>query len=360
MNGAFLQQMIDAMPDGVRVIGTDYRILMVNAAYGHQLGVTPETAVGEFCYASSHKLDSPCSPTLVTCPLVELQGERHALKCRHRHLTSEGSEVFVEVSAARAQLDQDGRKADLVIEVIRDLAEQVQVSHQYRLAEIGQFAAGIAHEIHTPLSSIHLALTAIESEARTLAAADRIAGYIETANREIDRCISVTNRLLRISEPPSDDLSLVDITAVLRDVADLVAYEAGEAKVAIVLDAAENTRTLGNEADMASIALNIVQNAIHAMPKGGTLTIRASRSGSKIRVSFHDTGVGIAPENMQRIFWPFWSRRADGSLGSGLGLSICRAAAERMHGKLWLESTLGAGTSFHLELPSADEPEESA
>lgn len=356
----FLQQLIDAMPDGVRVIGADYRILMVNAAYGRQLGIPPDTAIGDVCYASSHRLDAPCSPTLVTCPLVELHGERHALKCRHRHVTKEGGEIFVEVSAARAQLDRDGEKADCVIEVIRDLAEQAQISHQYRLSEIGQFAAGIAHEIHNPLSSIHLALTAIQSEASSLSAADRIVGYIEAANREIDRCIGVTNRLLRISEPPSDEVSLVDITAVLEDVAALVEYQAGQARVKIVVDAQENPRVFASEADMATIALNIIQNAIHAMPGGGALTIHATRSGSRVRITFSDTGVGIAPQDMQRIFWPFWSHRADGSIGSGLGLSICRAAVQRMQGELWLESKLGQGTSVRLELQSADHPEEHA
>lgn len=360
MNEELLKQVLDAIPDGVRVIGADYRILIANAAYGRQLGVVPDTAIGDLCYASSHQLDAPCSPTLVTCPLVELRGERQALKCHHRHLACDGREMFVEVSAARAQLGLDGRNIDCVIEVIRDLAEQAQVSHQHRLAEIGQFAAGIAHEIHTPLSSIHLALSAIESEVRSLAAADRIAGYIEAANREIDRCISVTNRLLRISEPPSDEASLVDITAVLRDVAALVGYQAGQAKVAITLDAGEDMRILASEPDVATIALNIVQNAIHAMPDGGTLTIRATRSGSRICVTFRDTGVGIAPEDMQRIFLPFWSQRADGSVGSGLGLSICKAAAQRMQGDLWIESRLGEGTSVHLQLPSADHSENSA
>ena len=357
INEEFLQRVIDAMPDGVRVIGDDYRILKVNAAYCRQLGIAPEEALGQLCHASTHHLEAPCSPRLVTCPLEELKAGRSALKCRHRHLRADGGELFVEVSAARATLDHGGRPVNCIIESIRDQAEQAEASHQHRLSEIGQIAAGVAHEIHNPLSSIHLALTAIQVDTRATGAADRVSDYIDIANREINRCLDVTGRLLRISEPVSAEKALLRVEPVLRDVVALVSYQARQSAVAVRLEIAGDPRIIANEGDLAIVALNIVQNAIHAMPQGGTLTVRAAASSGQVTLGFADTGVGIAAEDLQRIFWPFWSRRADGSQGSGLGLSICRAAVSRMDGSLRVASAPGRGTTVVVDLPDADRVE---
>lgn len=353
----FLQRIIDAMPDGVRVIAADYTILKVNAAYCRQLGITAEQALGRPCHASSHHLDAPCSARLVTCPLEELKGGRISLKCRHRHLRADGSELFVEVTAA-AMLEHDGAAVPCVIESIRDQADQAEVSHQHRLSEIGQIAAGIAHEIHNPLSSIHLALGAIASGSTGSSGTTELDSYIEIANREIDRCLDVTRRLLRISEPAGTETLLLDAGKLVADVVALVAYQARQAKVDIRLEIAGRPRVLVNESDMGIVVLNIVQNAIHAMPGGGTLTISAAADGQVVRFDFADTGVGISKENLHRIFWPFWSKRADGSSGSGLGLSICCAAVDRMGGTISVGSEPGVGTVIHVGVPDADRRED--
>ena len=351
----FLQTVIDSVPDGVRVIADDYTILKVNQAYCRQLGIAPAAAIGQKCHVSSHHLAEPCSPTLVTCPLVELaQADDTPLKCRHRHVQKDGTELFVEVIAARAEIVIDGERRNCVIESIRDLADQASISHEQRLSEIGLLATGIAHEIHNPLSSIHLALRAMQEEITRAAPAAAVQQYLDIADREIDRCIDVTKRLLRISEPASPDLVLTDVRHMLDDVGALIAYQAEQAGVKIVTDVRGTPRILASESDLGIVILNLCQNAIHAMPQGGTLTLSAAEAGGTVKISFADTGVGIAPENLQRIFWPFWSRRADGSLGTGLGLSICRATVERLGGNMAVQSMLGKGTTFHVAIPSAD------
>ncbi len=351
----FLQTVIDSVPDGVRVIADDYTILKVNQAYCRQLGITPAEAIGQKCHVSSHRLAEPCSPTIVTCPLVELaRTSAGPLKCRHRHIQKNGEELFVEVIAARAEIVLDGVKRSCVIESIRDLADQASISHEQRLSEIGMLATGIAHEIHNPLSSIHLALRAMQEEITKAAPGASVQQYLDIADREIDRCIDVTKRLLRISEPASPDLMLTDVRHMLDDVATLLAYQAEQAKVTIVRQYDGFPRILASESDLGIVILNLCQNAIHAMPEGGTLTITAREEHGLVKTSFADTGVGIAPENLQRIFWPFWSKRADGSIGTGLGLSICRATVERLGGSISVESTPGRGTTFHVVIPSAD------
>jgi signal transduction histidine kinase len=101
------------------------------------------------------------------------------------------------------------------------------------------------------------------------------------------------------------------------------------------------------------IALNLAQNALHAMPGGGALEVQTRHIGDRVEIVFADTGVGIAAEDLERIFDPFFSRRADGSQGTGLGLSISRALARSFHGDLAAESQQGVGSRFTLHLPEA-------
>ncbi len=357
VNERFLQDLLDAVPDGMRVIGPDYRILKVNAAYCAQVGVTPGNSLGLPCHLSSHQLKVPCSPTLVTCPMAELQsGSKASLKCRHRHVRSDGSELFVEVSAARVMLEQDGKVLPCVIESIRDLSNQAEASHGQRLAEIGQLATGIAHEIHNPLWSIHLAMEAIRNDMATRGEDTSGESYIAIADREIKRCLEVTGRLLRVSEPSSQEQVLLDLAPLLKDVVALLTYQAQQSGVVISLAVEGNPRAIVNESDLGIVFVNLAQNAIHAMPRGGRLDIAAAATGGRIDITFMDSGVGIAPEDLQRIFWPFWSKRADGSTGTGLGLSICHSTVERMKGELTVTSTPGQGSTFRVSLPDPDMP----
>ncbi len=133
-----------------------------------------------------------------------------------------------------------------------------------------------------------------------------------------------------------------------------MAFEAREAKVALVSDVANDLRTIANESDISIIILNLTQNAIHAMPKGGTLTITGRRLGRFVELDFADTGVGIAADDLQKIFWPFWSRRADGNPGTGLGLSIVQAIINRLGGSISVASTEDAGTTFTVKFPDTE------
>jgi PAS domain S-box-containing protein len=355
MNEDFLQRVIDAVPDGIRVIGQDYKVIKANAAYCGRLGLTADEALGRPCYTSSHHLDAPCSPRLDTCPLAALTRDgRTSLKCHQRHLKRDGSEMFVEVSAALAVFNRNGRPEECVIESIRDLGEQADASHKYRLAELGQLATGVAHEIHNPLWSIHLALAAIRDDLAKSGQAGTVKNYLETADQEINKCLSVTDRLLKLAEPSTEQAVIVDLARVIHSIARLVEFEARQAGVTMTIDVASDLRSVANESDISIVVLNLVQNAIHAMPRGGTLRVAGKRDGGMIQLSFADTGVGIAAADLTRIFWPFWSRRADGVQGTGLGLSIVQAILKRLEGHISVKSELGVGTTFVATLPDAD------
>ncbi len=126
----FLQGLVDATPDGLRVIDKDFNIVLSNAAYGNQLGVQRKDAVDLPCYRSSHGRNEPCAYTLVTCPLHEIANEAVPVKSVHRHQRRDGSWFDVEVYAAPMRVERDGREQRYVVESIRDLESGVQFSHE--------------------------------------------------------------------------------------------------------------------------------------------------------------------------------------------------------------------------------------
>ena len=349
----FLQAVLDAVPDGLRVIDEDFRVIRANRAFCAQVNRTPAEVVGRHCYALSHGRSEPCVPTLVTCPLVELAEPGASIKFHDRHIIGDDEEIMVEVAAAALTLaDHDGARR-VVVEAIRDLEAMAQISHEQKLSEIEQLATGVAHEIRNPLASVVLGLRAALSDIEH-GESDEAAAALRLIEPEIERCVGIASSLLKLSTPAGPRLDLVVIDDVVREVVALLGYEAESRKVRIDLALAEGLRVIGSDSEIRMVVINLAQNGLHAMPDGGVLDIRARRDESMVVVDVTDTGVGIAPENLDRIFMPFWSRRADGVRGTGLGLAICRNILRRTGGSLSVSSSVGQGSRFTLRLPDAD------
>lgn len=350
-----LQAVLDAIPDAIRVIGPDYKIHLANAAYAKHVGLPLEGVLAQPCYRSSHRRDAPCVETMVCCPLVEAGLGHLPLTCHQNHLRGPDRHVHVELVAAPIVLTIDGQPQHCVVEAIRDLDQQARLSQEERLAELGLLSAGLAHEIYNPISSISLLLEAVEDDLahdQTTSASERL-GLIR---QEIGRTMAVTNSLLSLCLPPSEDLVLVDLNRVLPEALTLLSYLARRSNCTLSCIIAPGLRLLAAESDLRMTLTNLVLNALHAMPKGGTIRVLGSRIGEHIRIEVIDEGIGIAPEHLSRIFLPFWTRRADGSPGRGLGLSIVHTAVTRMQGRIEVQSTLGKGSRFILTLPDPDAP----
>ncbi len=347
----FLQQLVDAIPDGIRIIDPEYRVILANSAYRTQLGLGPGDREPDTCFRATHRRDTPCPRTLLSCPLRDVIETGEPLRVVHQHQRLDGSKLDVEIYAAPLQVFRGGGSRMLVVESIRDLGKQVKFSHEQKLSELGRLAAGVAHEIHNPLSSVRLALHAVRQESDP----DRLAGYLATVDQEIDQCIRVTERLLRLSVPASSEPELVAVDTVVDETLKLLQWEA-EKRCVDVRFSAEQTplRVLASDSELRMVALNLAQNALHAMPQGGSLSVTCRRVDGEVEVEFADSGVGILPQERGQIFEPFFSRRADGVRGTGLGLSITKAILENYGGTIAVESTPGQGSRFTVRLADAD------
>ena len=344
-----LDAILAAAPDGIRVIDANFRVRHANLAHLEQMELPRSAVIGQSCYRLTHGRDRPCPATLQTCPVVRiLQEGAQKLRYIDRHRRADGRFINVEVTAAPIRLPVDHEVVDCVVEVIRDLGREVELSHQQRLGEIALLANGVAHEINTPLSSILLALGTIREALPKTGEAREFADLIE---REIQTCMDVTESLMRLSLPATGSADAVDLVEVAHDILRLVRPNLEQAGIIARIEAPERLVIEAADSDMRILVLNLVVNAIHAMANGGQLTISVSRITGGARLTVADTGVGIAAQDLEAIFLPFWTRRADGTPGRGLGLAICQQVVERLGGRIEVHSEPGKGSAFVVYLP---------
>lgn len=343
----YLQQLIDAAPDPLVVIDDEFRIVEANARYRELVGA--DDPIGGRCHLFSRGLDAPCPATMLSCPVVELRQDAAPMRCVMQFRRADGTPVDVEIDAA-SLVTQDGRR--LVVEVVRRLDERLKFSQEQRLSSIGLLANGVAHEIHNPLASIRIALQAALRRMRAdeMSAAE-FASYLELVDREIDRCVSITQRLMRMSQPAGDALQSVRVATAVDDTVALLREEALRGKVLFEVDIQPSSACVeADEGEFRMMVLNLAQNALHAMVAGGRLSIRGRETDEGYLLEFEDTGIGIAADQLQSIFLPFFSRRADGRRGTGLGLAITRGNVERWGGRIDVGSRVGVGSVFRVRL----------
>jgi signal transduction histidine kinase len=359
--GQFLQDLLDASPDPMVVLAEDHRIVLANEAYLQLIERRMDEVLQQPCHRISRGLAQPCPTTLLQCPLAQCRlsvadGERPAaLRTVMTFQRADGRPVDVEVHAAPLL----GRQSEaLVVEVIRPLEDQLRASQEQRLSAIGLLANGVAHEIHNPLASIRLAL---QSSLRGLADGsierEELTEYLRLVDEQIDRCVAITQRLMRLGEPAVELAQPVSVQEALHDVLELLAEDTRRAgvQVEVALWPTE-ARVLTDEGELRQVIFNLVHNALRAMPGGGRLSVSGQQvARGRFRLSVVDTGVGISAEQLPLVFLPFYSRRADGGRGIGLGLAICKGLVERRGGSLRVHSRLGEGSRFEVELPDADD-----
>lgn len=223
-------------------------------------------------------------------------------------------------------------------------SHEKQIQQAGKLASIGELASGIAHEIRNPLAGIGAAV-------EVLAENDNLNGQRVEIVAEIRQQISRLNRtlhdLLGFARQREPEIEPCDVRDLIRPMLALVRPDTQKFHVALVEEYAADLPPLCADVQQVQQAvLNILLNALQAMPDGGTLTVRAEMGDGAVRITITDTGVGIAQENLQKIFSPFFTTK---HRGTGLGLAITHSIIEKHHGSISVESVPGQGTTFTLE-----------
>jgi signal transduction histidine kinase len=280
------------------------------------------------------------------------------------HETLRGDRVVLNIrgSALRGATDEVVG-AVLAIEDMTDrVALSQEVQQAEKLAVVGQLAAGIAHQIGTPLNVISGSAEYLMME---WGAEKPRPQELEIIIAQTDRITKLIQQLLNFARPARMELRPLDLSELLREVLGLTEHQIAKGQISVETDLrAGLPPTVGDANQLEQALLNIVINAWHAMPGGGRLTLRTRavpagerhhRVGrpatSGVEAIIADTGTGIAPEHMLRIFDPFFSTKGVGK-GTGLGLAISRRIVEDHHGSIDVASEVGQGTTFTIWLPA--------
>ncbi len=262
----------------------------------------------------------------------------------------------------RVQLEMvEGGPEPVIRAICWDLTERKEAHsrllHTERLRILGQMASGVAHDLNNTLQhvlgNLQLLLTQIEHPGQR-ALLERI------QQAAIDGAATV-RRLHTFARAREAQTELVDLAAVVREVAELTrpswaaaAQERGK-PIEMVVEAAPVPPVLGNAAELREVLVNLVQNALDALPQGGTVWLRTMRAGDEVLVSVADNGVGMPPRVRHRIFDPYFTTK--GQKGSGLGLSVAYTIVARHRGQIAVESEEGQGSTFTVRLPVPAEPD---
>jgi PAS domain S-box-containing protein len=234
-----------------------------------------------------------------------------------------------------------------------DMSEQrrleAQLVQSEKMAAIGQLAAGIAHELRNPLAIVMNAL--YDLRARLDGSDAEIGEDLRIAEDEIGRAQAIIKNLLEFSRESAADLERLDINDLVRRTLQLLEKYLESSGVAVSAELGDVPTCVANDNALRQILLNLVTNAVQAMPRGGRLVVRTERHGAdRVRLEVQDDGVGIPQAHLKDIFNPFFTTKAPGQ-GTGLGLFVVHAILQRYGGDVRVASELGAGTTFTIELP---------
>ncbi len=241
------------------------------------------------------------------------------------------------------------RDLEIANQQLEATSRQLVVSE--KLAAVGEIAAGIAHEVNNPIQVIQGNLDVMRVELGE--DADRVGTELRLIDEQVHSIFLIVNKLLQFTRPDeyAEGMEHHRPADVMADTIPLVQHLLSNAEIALELDTPSLRAVAINRTELQQVFINLIVNAIHAMPEGGALTLSVQDAENGVAITVADTGVGMAPEVLARIFDPFFTTKQ--GEGTGLGLSITRKLVELYDGNIDAESAAGVGTTFEVWFPQA-------
>ncbi len=219
------------------------------------------------------------------------------------------------------------------------------------LAIMGKLALCVAHELNNPLDGIrrYLSLALMKKEDH-----QEVERYLTEAQKGLQKMSSSIKSLMFSANPFKAPPRVTDnLHSLLQDAIKIMMFQASDQRVQVAFHPAPEFQNITMEADLYYVLINIIKNALQAMPQGGELTVNGTLHKDRVEIAFEDTGRGLSPQELDQIFQPFYSTKK-GAPGLGLGLSICQKILDRYGGRLVVESQPGEGTRVSVILPHAE------
>jgi len=341
----FSENIVESLKIGVLTVDLEDRIESWNPQLEDLLGIPRNEAI-------SRKLDEVL-PRDLAGEVGARAASEHVSGIYRFHLNTRGNRHLVINASIAPLLSKNGARLGRLI-LLDDITQRVRLEDQMvqteKLTSLGLLAAGVAHEVNTPLAVIS---NYIQMLAKQIPVDDPRQKTIERIVKQTFRASEIVNNLLNFSRTGGAAPVEVDLNSVLEETLTLVQHPFKTAQVNVVRNYAEKLPpVLGSTTRLQQVFLNLFMNARDAMPSGGMLEVRTGAHNGSVEIEVSDTGAGIPPEHIHRIFDPFFTTKATGR-GTGLGLSVSYGIIKEHAGKVDVRSTPGKGTSFRLEFPVA-------
>ena len=352
-----LPQLMDSLSDAVVVVDRDQRLVAANAQYIACFGMRRSDLIGSRCTDVLHCPEDRAGDDGGRCAACETFATRRPAR-RLRSVPDAGGALRRWEASFNPVFDASGDVSH-VVEVWRDVTArsqlEAQLGHSERLAALGTLAAGVGHEINNPLASVLAGVETLERwlkrrqfDAAQIAEAGEI---LELLEREVLRCRETTDKLMLLAQPYSTEPAWFDLNVAVSDTLSLLRHQMGKQGIDAVEELDPDLPPIwARHSSMRGVCMNLMMNAVQAMPQGGRLTARTTRGGPGVVLHVEDTGLGISPEHLDRIWDAFFTTKPVGQ-GTGLGLSITQRVVTRHGGTIRVESRPGEGARFIVELP---------
>ena len=343
----FNENIVESINVGILAVDLGGRIESWNAQMEAMYALSRAEALGQ-------ELRSVFPPEFVDV----LEASRNESGVHHLYkfpLTTRAGEQRVANIAIAPLLSRDFVAVGRIV-LVDDITDRVSLETQLaqadKLSSIGLLAAGVAHEINTPLAVISSYSQMLMKQMRGDA---RLGPVLEKITQQSFRASEIANGLLNFSRTSTTEFRETNLNQVIRDTISLLEHQFKKAQIELDLELTDDLPSIsGNAGKLQQVFLNLLLNAKDAMPGGGRLRV-ATLSNGHVEAIVADSGAGIAPENLKRIYDPFFTTKTmpkpGERRGTGLGLSVSYGIIQEHAGKIEVESAIGAGTTFHLEFP---------
>jgi signal transduction histidine kinase len=336
---ASTQEILDNLPVGVLWVDTRLRVRAINGAARTILGI-PRSFEGGYDVLFPED----------ECLLRKALSTREPVMSPRAPFVPRGTKEERTLSIVSSPVLAKG-KTEGAVAIVEDVTEHVRMEETLRrgkeLEALGNLAAGVAHEIRNPLNAISLSVQQLERYSGNVS--EEFASLLHTVRDEIQRLEESIRRFLSLTSPLTLKLEVGDLNKLATSVLDLVEEEARDRKVRISRRLGDLEPVRFDSDKMREVLLNLVRNALQAMPEGGELTFHTHQGEARVIVRVSDTGSGIPEEDLGKIFTPYFTTKSD---GSGIGLSFVHRVISAHGGTVSAENDAGRGATFKLEMPN--------
>ncbi|MGH9730029.1 MAG: ATP-binding protein [Candidatus Acidiferrales bacterium] len=341
----FHENIIESLNIGVLTVDLEDCIESWNPQMERLIGIPREQAVGRSL--------ADALPSDLVAEIASHSREEHVTSIYKFRLYGPGPQRFVVNASFAPLVGKSGQRLGRLI-LLDDITQRVRLEEQMvqneKLTSLGLLAAGVAHEVNTPLAVIS---NYIQMLGKQMPVEDSRQKTIDKIVKQTFRASEIVNNLLNFSRTGGAEFVEVNLNSVLDETLSLVQHPFKAARVNVIRNFTDTLPfVLGSSTRLQQVFLNLFMNARDAMPNGGMLEVRTAAFNGSVEVEVTDTGIGIRPEHIHRVFDPFFTTKASGR-GTGLGLSVSYGIVKEHAGKLEVRSTAEKGTSFRLEFPVA-------